>query len=90
MAISRQDRRSSRESLVYAAFGENTTAVLDLLELTDFAWHDCYGDVTPPEAVVSDILKCAQGDLATAIRAARLAVEDSRDLRVWADDVDPD
>jgi hypothetical protein len=87
MVISRQDRRTAREPLVRDAFGANANAVLDLLELAEFAWHDCYGEATPPEAVVSDILTCGQGDLATAVRAVRLAVEDSRDLRLWADDV---
>lgn len=61
--------------------------MLDLLELTDFAWHDCYGEISPPEAVISDIVTCAEGDLAAAVRAARLAIEDSRDLRLWAEDV---
>jgi hypothetical protein len=87
MAISRQDRRAAREPLVRDAFDDNASAVLDLLELAEFAWHDCYGEVTPPEDVVADILTCGQGDLATAVRATRLAVEDSRDLRLWADDV---
>jgi len=87
MAISRHERRAVREPLVREAFGGDTSAVLDLLEPTEIAWHDCYGEVSPPEAVVSDIVTCGQGDLATAVRAARLAVEDSRDLRLWADDV---
>jgi len=85
MAIGRSERRSAREPLVRAAFGETSDAVLDLLELTEFAWHDCYGETSPPDAVVSDIVTCAQGDLSLAIRAARLAVEDFRDLRTWAD-----
>ncbi len=87
VAISRNDRRAAREPLVREAFGESASAVLDLLELTEIAWHDCYGEVTPPEAVVSDIVACGQGDLETVVRAARLAVEDSRDLRLWADEV---
>jgi len=87
MAISRQDRRAAREPLVRAAFPDDAGAVLDLLELTELAWHDCYGEVSPPEDVVVDIVTCGQGDMATAVRAARLAVEDFRDLRLWAEDV---
>jgi hypothetical protein len=43
---------------------------LELLELTDFAWHDCYGEVTPPEHVVDDLFVVAQGTLAGLVRAA--------------------
>ncbi|WP_327394033.1 hypothetical protein [Streptomyces phaeochromogenes] len=64
-------------------------AALDLLELVEFAWHDCYGDVTPGEDVVEDILTCSQGDLAQMIQFARLAVEDARDLRLSADEIRP-
>jgi hypothetical protein len=67
--------------------GDDVEAALDVLELTEFAWHDCYGEVTPPDAVVDDIVVCSQGQLADLARAARLAVADSRDLRVWADDL---
>ncbi|MFB6814750.1 hypothetical protein ACFCV8_09415 [Streptomyces sp. NPDC056347] len=58
-----------------------------MLELVEFAWHDCYGDITPSENVVEDILTCSQGDLARMIRFARLAVEDWRDLRMTADEI---
>jgi hypothetical protein len=45
--------------------------------------------------VILNILICSEGDLTTMIRAARLAVTDSRDLQQWAervqakDDVQP-
>jgi catechol 2,3-dioxygenase-like lactoylglutathione lyase family enzyme len=66
-------------------FGEKEGyGVLDLLELVELAWHDCYSEITPPEDVIDDILLCSGGDLATLMQAARLAVEDVRDLRVWA------
>jgi hypothetical protein len=58
---------------------------LDIFELTEFAWHDCYGEVTPPDSVIDDIYVCSQGRLPDLARAARLAVEDHRDLRIWAD-----
>lgn len=68
-------------------FGNASSAALDILELVEFAWHDCYGDSTPPDGVVQDILTCSEGNLATFAKAARLAVEDARDLRLWAEDV---
>jgi hypothetical protein len=62
-------------------------AGLDLLELAEYAWHDCYGEIAPPDEVILNILTCSGGDLATMIRAARLAVVDSRDLQLWAERV---
>jgi hypothetical protein len=53
---SRASRREQRRSKVVAAFGSKADAALDVLELTEFAWHDCYGEVSPPESVVDDIL----------------------------------
>lgn len=84
---SRADRRRQRQPVVTQLFGDDAEAALDLLELTELAWHDCYGDVTPPDSVVEDIYVCSQGRLTALARAARLAVEDSRDLRLWADGV---
>lgn len=60
-------------------------AGLDLLELAEYAWHDCYGDITPPDDVILNILTCSQGDLGTMIRAVRVAVRDDRDLYLWAE-----
>jgi hypothetical protein len=82
---SRTSRREQRRGSVEAAFGSNADAALDVLELTEFAWHDCYGDVSPPESVVEDILTVSQGRLDRLAYAARLAVEDSRDLRMQAE-----
>jgi hypothetical protein len=85
MTIGRANRRKEREPRVAAAFGEHAAgAVLDLLELTELAWHDCYGEISPPEDVVDDILFCGGGDLGKVMSAARLAVQDVRDLKVWA------
>jgi hypothetical protein len=70
---------------VVAVFGEDlASAALDLLELTELAWHDCYGEITPPETVIDDILLLSEGSLGPLIEAARLAVMDWRDLRVAA------
>ncbi len=78
-------RREQRRSRVSSAFGTSADAALDLLELTEFAWHDCYGDMSPPESVVDDILTVSQGRLDELAHAARLAVEDARDLRLQAE-----
>jgi hypothetical protein len=58
---------------------------LDLLELVDLAWHDCYGEITPPDDVIDDILLLSHGDLSRLVSAAHLAVIDWRDARVAAD-----
>ena len=84
MAISRADRRENRGARARAGFGVDAEAVLDVLELTEFAWHDCYGETSPPEAVIDDVFVVAKESLTQFIRAARLAVEDHRDLRMAA------
>jgi hypothetical protein len=86
MAISRSQRRREREPSVSAAFGEALTPpALDLLELVEFAWHDCFGEIAPPDKVIDDILVISGGRLDALIAACRLAIEDWRDLRVAAD-----
>lgn len=85
MAISRAERRAERKGRVVAVFGDALAdPVLDLLELTEFAWHDCYNEITPSEGIVDEILLCSEGEITKLIRAARLAVEDWRDLKLWA------
>jgi hypothetical protein len=39
------------------------SAGLDLLELTEYAWHDCYREITPPDDVILNILICSRGEL---------------------------
>ena len=68
-------------------FADRTDRALDLLELLEMAWHDVYGEISPPEDVVDDILLLSEGNLRLLIRWARLAVTDWRDLRLTADDV---
>lgn len=87
MAISRAERRSLREADVRRVFGDEADAALDLLELVEYAWHDCFGEVTPSEGIIADMLTCSRGDLATLVRATLLGVQDYRDLRLWADDI---
>jgi hypothetical protein len=35
------------------------TPGLDLLELTEYAWHNCYEEITPPDQVIRNILICS-------------------------------
>lgn len=87
MAIGRAERRKERESRIVAVFGADRAPVaLDLLELVELAWHDCYGEVTPPASVIEDMLTLSDGDLDGLVRAGRLAVTDFRDLTVAAQD----
>jgi hypothetical protein len=79
--------RRQRQAAVQDLLGDDSEAALDILELAELAWHDCYGEVTPPDSVIDDICVCSQGRLPDLARAARLAVEDYRDLRLWADDL---
>jgi len=86
--IGREARRSSRRPRVEAVFGRHDApAVLDLLELVELAWHDCYDEVSPSEEVIDDILTVSEGNWAKVISAARLAVVDWRDLRMAAETV---
>jgi hypothetical protein len=86
--MDRAARRASREAVVVKSFGsDRSAAALDLLELVELAWHDCFGESTPPDEVIDDILVVARGDFASLASASRLAVEDWRDLRVAADRV---
>jgi hypothetical protein len=88
MAISRAERGAGRRARVVAIFGDASAAsVLDLLELTELAWHDCYGEITPSEEMADDILLCSKGELAHLIRVARQAVSDWRDVKVAAAEI---
>jgi hypothetical protein len=91
MALGRDARRAERAPLVEEILGKHlASAGLDLLELAEFAWHDCYGDISPPDDVILNILTCSQGDLATMIHAVKVAITDWRDLRLWADSLSRD
>ena len=58
--------------------------VLDLLDLLELAWHDCYHEISPPEDIIDDVLLLADGSMDKLISAARLAVTDWRDLKMAA------
>ena len=86
MAVGRAERRSEREPRVVAVFeGDRASVALDLLELIELAWHDCYGEVTPSEDVIDDMLTISDGSIEGLIQAARLAVTDPRDLKTAAE-----
>lgn len=90
MAVGRAQRWEERKPRVIATFGGDANIlrrVSEVFELMEMAWHDCYGEVTPPDKVVDEILLCSGGTLEGLIDAARVAVIDSRDLQIWADDV---
>ena len=59
---------------------------LDFFELIELAWHDCYGEVAPPDDVMADIFEMSEGTLEGLIVAGHLAVIDRRDLRVNAEE----
>ena len=87
MAMSRADRRKAREARVLAVFGmDRAPHALDLLELVEFAWHDCYDEITPPAEIVDDMLFLSEGHLDRLIEASLLAVTDWRDLKVAAEE----
>ncbi|HEY8717001.1 hypothetical protein [Pengzhenrongella sp.] len=85
MAIGRQAHRLQQLPRVQAEFPNHVDTVVQILDLFDLAWHDCYGEVNPPESVIDDIFVTAGGDLALLIDATHLAVQDWRDLKVRAD-----
>ncbi|MET3421436.1 hypothetical protein BJ973_000648 [Actinoplanes tereljensis] len=88
MALGSDQRRKERRQRIKATFpNSHVEAALDLLHLTDMAWHDCYGpkDLAVPDRVLEDILLLADGGLVALIRVAREAVIDFRDVRLAAD-----
>ena len=86
MAVGRSERRRERAPRVVAVFGQNRAPfALDLLELTELAWHDCYGEITPSEDVIDDMLMLSEGSIERLAQVARLAVADWRDLKAAAE-----
>lgn len=86
MAVSRADRRAEREARVVSTFGHDLAPrALDLLEIVELAWHDCYGELSPSEGLVDDMLLLSERSLEGLVAAARLALTDWRDLKMAAD-----
>jgi hypothetical protein len=78
-------RRAARLPLVESVLGkQHAPAGLDLLEVLDYYWHDVGEKRASFDGTIADILTCSRGDLAMMIRAA---YTDTRDLRLWAQDV---
>jgi len=87
MAVGRAERREARRERAIAVFGEDWAPIaLDLLELTELAWHDCYAEVSPSEDIVEDMLVLSEGTIGQLVEAALLGVTDWRDLKVAADE----
>jgi hypothetical protein len=90
MAIGRARRLEERKPRVIAVFGDDAAtlqSVSRVFELLELAWHDCYGEITPSDEIIDDVLLCSGGTLAGLVDAAHLAVIDWRDLKMWAADV---
>ena len=64
--------------------GRRRWRALDLLELVELAWHDCYGEITPSEELVDDMLLLSDGNIDKLIDVARLVVTDWRDVKLAA------
>ena len=87
MAVGRAERRENRRRRAVSLFGETRAPIaLDLLELTELAWHDCYAEVTPREDIVEDMLLLSEGNIERLVQVALLGVTDWRDLKVAADE----
>ena len=86
IGTSGRERRDADRARAALEFGAHADAALDLLDLLELSWHDCFGDITPPAEVVEDVWVVAEGDLGRLASAARLAVIDWRDLRLAADE----
>lgn len=87
MVVGRAQRRAERQARFHEVFGAKAAIALDLTEVLEVAWHDCYRELTPPDDVIEDILVCSEGSVEKMIGVVRLAITDWRDLRVWADDI---
>jgi len=87
VAVGRAQRRAERQARFNEVFGAKAKVALDLTEVLEFAWHDCYQELTPPDDVIEDILICSEGSVEKMIGVVRLAITDWRDLRIWADDI---
>jgi hypothetical protein len=87
VAVGRAERWAERKPRVVDHFGDDADtlrSVEELFELLELAWHDVYGEITPSERIIDEVLLCSGGTLGGLITAARTAVQDRRDLHVWA------
>ena len=85
--IGRAQRWEEQKPKFAAALGDDGAVLRQaaaLFELLELAWHDCYGDATPPDSVIDDVLLCSEGTLGGLVEAAHLAVVDARDVHLRA------
>ncbi|MFG1909954.1 hypothetical protein [Kribbella sp. NPDC048928] len=85
VVVGRAQRREARRPRFEEESGRKAATALVLIDLTELAWHDCYGEPTFPDEVLDDLLVVAGGNLDKLVHAAWLAVTDQRDLRMAAD-----
>jgi hypothetical protein len=87
MAVGRRERLAVLRPRVIELFGNDPRAITrveQVLTLLELSWHDCHGQVSPPDHVLSDVLTCSAGTLEGLVDAAHLAVVDARDLALRA------
>jgi hypothetical protein len=88
VAVGRHERFELIRPRVAEFFGDSPEVVervARVFALLEIAWHDVYGEPSPPPEVVDDVLICAGGTLDGLVDAAWEAVVDWRDLRLAAD-----
>jgi hypothetical protein len=88
MAVGRDKRMAERRPRLVAVFGDDDPtlrSVVEVIALLEMAWHDCYGEITPAEEVIDNVLLCSGGTVTGLVSAAHLAVIDQRDLWIAAD-----
>ncbi len=64
MAVGRAERLEVLRPRLVETFGDSAATlriVGDAMTLMEMAWHDCYGEVTPPDEVIEDVLVYSQG-----------------------------
>jgi len=87
MAVGRSERFEIIRPRVIELFGSDEATlgrVSRVIELMERAWHDSFGEPSPPSEVVRDVLTCSGGTIEGLLDSAHLAVTDWRDLRVAA------
>jgi hypothetical protein len=87
VAVGRDQRRAARRTQLRATFDEaSIDPALDVLDLMDLAWHDCFDEVAPPAGVLDDVLVLSDGEVEAPVRHALAAIVDYRDVRIAADE----
>lgn len=70
-------RRVAREEAMQTGTDSNANNILlDLVEIAEFAWHDRYQELGPPEEVVKQILQSSPSQLGKTVVLLRARLED--------------